>query len=94
MPIQQSPPERQTRAHSFLTPIQRAPCDGTPAVPQLRVQLDRGTRIEGEALSKKEGRGPRRSNYFSGVVGRLPGPPRTTLKGLCEYGEEEEKNSV
>ncbi|MBW0468609.1 hypothetical protein O181_008324 [Austropuccinia psidii MF-1] len=45
MPIQHSPPERQTRsqarAQAVLTPAPRAPLDGTPAVPQLRAHLDR-----------------------------------------------------
>ncbi|MBW0492014.1 hypothetical protein O181_031729 [Austropuccinia psidii MF-1] len=49
MPIQHSPPARQTRsqarAQAVLTPTQRAPLDGTPAVPQLRAQLDGGPRL-------------------------------------------------
>ncbi|MBW0501902.1 hypothetical protein O181_041617 [Austropuccinia psidii MF-1] len=39
----------------------------------------------------EEGRGPRISSSFSGVVGRFPGLSRTTFKGP---GEEEEENSV
>ncbi|MBW0480265.1 hypothetical protein O181_019980 [Austropuccinia psidii MF-1] len=50
--------------------------------------------MEGAAPSRKEGRGPRRSNSFSGVVGRFPRLSRTTLKGTGEDGEEEEENSV
>ncbi|MBW0471201.1 hypothetical protein O181_010916 [Austropuccinia psidii MF-1] len=46
MPIKHSPPARNTRsearAQAVLTPTPRAPLDGTPAVPQLRAQLDRG----------------------------------------------------
>ncbi|MBW0468790.1 hypothetical protein O181_008505 [Austropuccinia psidii MF-1] len=53
-----------------------------------------GPNLEGEAPSRKEGRGPRRSNSFSGVVGGFPGLSRTTLKGPGEGGEEEEENSV
>ncbi|MBW0509142.1 hypothetical protein O181_048857 [Austropuccinia psidii MF-1] len=98
MPIKQSPLARQTRSQArtqaVLTPAPRAPLDGTPAVPQLRAQLDRGPCMEGAAPSRKEGRVPRISNYFSGVVGRFPGPPRTTFKGLVEDGEEEEENSA
>ncbi|MBW0535045.1 hypothetical protein O181_074760 [Austropuccinia psidii MF-1] len=41
-----------------------------------------------------EGRGPRRSSSFSGVVGQLPGLSRTTIKDLGKDGEEEEENSV
>ncbi|MBW0512996.1 hypothetical protein O181_052711 [Austropuccinia psidii MF-1] len=78
MPIQHSPPARQTRsqarAQDVLTPAPRAPLDGTPAVPQLRAQLDRGPHMEGAEPSRKEGRGPRRSSSFSGVVAGFPGP--------------------
>ncbi|MBW0470500.1 hypothetical protein O181_010215 [Austropuccinia psidii MF-1] len=98
MPVQHSPSARQTRyqarAQAVLTPTTRAPLDGTPAVPQLRAQLDRGPNLEGEAPSRKEGRGPRRSSYFSGVVGSFPGLQRTTFKGTSDNGEEEEKSSV
>ncbi|MBW0538800.1 hypothetical protein O181_078515, partial [Austropuccinia psidii MF-1] len=87
-----------TRAHArtqaVLTPTPRAPLDGTPAVPQLRAHLDRGPNVEGAALSRKEGRVPRRSSSLSGVVGRFPGLSRTTLKGPAEDGEEEGENSV
>ncbi|MBW0467211.1 hypothetical protein O181_006926 [Austropuccinia psidii MF-1] len=41
----------------------------------------------------KEGRGPRRSNSFSGVAGRFRGLSRTTFKGPAEDGEEVEENS-
>ncbi|MBW0588809.1 hypothetical protein O181_128524 [Austropuccinia psidii MF-1] len=92
MPIKNSPPARKTRAQAraqaVLTPTPRAPLDGTPAVPQLRDQLDRGPTMEGAEPSRKEGRGPRRSNSFSGVVYRFPGLSRTTFKGPGEDGEE------
>ncbi|MBW0579649.1 hypothetical protein O181_119364, partial [Austropuccinia psidii MF-1] len=69
--VEHSPPARQTRsqarAQAALTPTPRAPLDGTPAVPQLRAQLDRGPHMEGAAPSRKEGRGPRRSISLSGV---------------------------
>ncbi|MBW0585049.1 hypothetical protein O181_124764 [Austropuccinia psidii MF-1] len=46
MPIQRSPLARQTRSQArseaVLTRTPRAPLDGTPAVLQLRAQLDRG----------------------------------------------------
>ncbi|MBW0579621.1 hypothetical protein O181_119336 [Austropuccinia psidii MF-1] len=77
MPIQHSPPASQTRSQArtqaVLTPTPRAPLDGTPAVTQLRAKLDRGPTLEGEAPSRKEGRVPRRSSSFSGVVGIFPG---------------------
>ncbi|MBW0543249.1 hypothetical protein O181_082964 [Austropuccinia psidii MF-1] len=98
MLIQHSPPERQTRSQArtqaVLTPTPRAPLDGTPAVSQLRAKLDRGPTLEGEAPSRKEGRVPRRSSSFSGVVGGFPGTSRTIFKGPGEDGEEEEENSV
>ncbi|MBW0484855.1 hypothetical protein O181_024570 [Austropuccinia psidii MF-1] len=98
MPIQHSPPASQTRSQArtqaVLTPTPRAPLDGTPAVPQLRAQLDRGPHMEGAAPSIPEGRGPRRSISFLGVVGRFPGTSRTIFKGPGEDGEEEEENSV
>ncbi|MBW0551661.1 hypothetical protein O181_091376 [Austropuccinia psidii MF-1] len=77
MPVQHSPPARQTRsqarAQAVLTATQRAPFYRPPEVPQLRAQLDRGPHMEGVAPSRKEGRGPRRSSLFSGVVGQFPG---------------------
>ncbi|MBW0554974.1 hypothetical protein O181_094689 [Austropuccinia psidii MF-1] len=98
MLVQHSPPTRKTisqaRAQAVLTPTQRAPCHGTPAVPQLGDYLDRGPILEGAEPSSKEGRGPRRSGSFSGVVDSFPGISRTTFKGPSEYGEEEEENSV
>ncbi|MBW0513832.1 hypothetical protein O181_053547 [Austropuccinia psidii MF-1] len=60
MPIQHSPPARKTRSQArtqaVCTPTPRAPLDGTPAVPQLRANLDRGPNVEGAAPSRKEGR--------------------------------------
>ncbi|MBW0528966.1 hypothetical protein O181_068681 [Austropuccinia psidii MF-1] len=94
MTLQHSPPARQTRSQAFLTPTLRAPLDGTPAVPPLKAPLDRGPIKEVEAPSRKEGRVPRRSNSFSGVVGGFPGMSRTTFRGPGEDGEEEEENSV
>ncbi|MBW0494858.1 hypothetical protein O181_034573 [Austropuccinia psidii MF-1] len=41
-----------------------------------------------------EGRGPRRSSSFSGVVGGFPGLSRASLKVPGEDDEEEEENSV
>ncbi|MBW0462005.1 hypothetical protein O181_001720 [Austropuccinia psidii MF-1] len=71
----------------------RVPLDGTQAVPQLRGHLDRGPILEGEAPSRKEGRGPTMSNSFSGVVDTFPGISRTTPKGLGEDDAEEEEGS-
>ncbi|MBW0525519.1 hypothetical protein O181_065234 [Austropuccinia psidii MF-1] len=87
----QTRPQAQTQA--VLTPTPRVPLDGTPAVPQLRAQLDRRPILEGAAPSRKEGRGPRRSISFSGVAGGFPVLSRTNFKGPGEDGEEEEEES-
>ncbi|MBW0556130.1 hypothetical protein O181_095845 [Austropuccinia psidii MF-1] len=98
MPVQHSPPERQTRSQArtqaVLTPTPRVPLNGTTEAPQLRAQSDRGPHMEGAAPSRKERRGPRRSSSFSVVVGGFPGTSRTIFKGPGEDGEEEEENSV
>ncbi|MBW0532092.1 hypothetical protein O181_071807 [Austropuccinia psidii MF-1] len=98
MPLQHSPPARHTRSQArtqaVLTPTPRAPLDGTPAVSQLRARLDRGPIMEGAEPSRKEGRVPRRSNSFSGVICGFPGMSRTTFRGPGEDGQEEEENSV
>ncbi|MBW0592654.1 hypothetical protein O181_132369, partial [Austropuccinia psidii MF-1] len=76
----------QARTQAVLTPTPKAPFDGTPAVSQLRAHLDRGPNVEGAAPSRKEGRVPRRSSSFSGVVGEFPGTSRTIFKGPGEDG--------
>ncbi|MBW0542003.1 hypothetical protein O181_081718 [Austropuccinia psidii MF-1] len=57
MPVQHSPREIQTRsqasAQAVLTSTPRVPLDGTPAVPQLRDQLDRGPHLEGRKRAQK-----------------------------------------
>ncbi|MBW0557447.1 hypothetical protein O181_097162 [Austropuccinia psidii MF-1] len=98
MPIQHLPPARQTRSQArtqaVLTPTPRSPLDGIPEVSQLRAKLNRGPILKGAALSRNEGRVPRISSSFSGVVGGFPGTSRTTFIGPGEDGEEEEENSV
>ncbi|MBW0580456.1 hypothetical protein O181_120171 [Austropuccinia psidii MF-1] len=98
MPLQHSPPARQTRSQdrtqAVLTPTPRAPLDGTPAISQLKAKLDRGPILKGAESSRKDGRGPRRSSSFSGVVGRFPGTSRAIFKGPGEDGEEVEENFV
>ncbi|MBW0495437.1 hypothetical protein O181_035152 [Austropuccinia psidii MF-1] len=84
MHIQHSPIARytrsQARAQAVLTPTPRAPLDGTPKAPQLRAQFGRSSTIKGE------GRGPRRSNSFSGVVGGFPGLSRVLVKMVKRKG--------
>ncbi|MBW0525225.1 hypothetical protein O181_064940 [Austropuccinia psidii MF-1] len=50
--------------------------------------------MEGEAPSRKEGRGPRRSISLSGVVGSFPEISRTSLKVQGEEDDDEEESSV
>ncbi|MBW0591216.1 hypothetical protein O181_130931, partial [Austropuccinia psidii MF-1] len=94
--IQHSPPATQTRSQArtqaVLTPTPRAPLDVTPEAPQLRAKFGKGPILEGEAPSRKEGIGPRRSSSFSGVVGGFPGTSTGTFKGPGEDGEEEEES--
>ncbi|MBW0473821.1 hypothetical protein O181_013536 [Austropuccinia psidii MF-1] len=78
MPVQHSPPERQTRCQAVLTPNPRAPLDSTTAVPQRRAQLDGGPILQGAAQSRKEGRGPRRSSVPA-PVGASQGAGGPTL---------------
>ncbi|MBW0518949.1 hypothetical protein O181_058664 [Austropuccinia psidii MF-1] len=54
MPLQHSPPARQTRSQAVLTPTTRAPLDGTPAVPPLKAQSRREQHHPGR---KEEGPG-------------------------------------
>ncbi|MBW0468783.1 hypothetical protein O181_008498 [Austropuccinia psidii MF-1] len=58
MPVQHSPPARQTRsqarAQAVLTPNPRVPFDSTPEVPQLRAQLGRAPHLQGEEPSRNE----------------------------------------
>ncbi|MBW0578206.1 hypothetical protein O181_117921 [Austropuccinia psidii MF-1] len=56
MPVQNSPPESQTRsqdrAQAVLIPTPRAPLGGTPEAPQLRSHLERRSSIqEGRGIS-------------------------------------------
>ncbi|MBW0551131.1 hypothetical protein O181_090846 [Austropuccinia psidii MF-1] len=98
MPVEHSPPVRQTRsqdrAQAVLTPTPRAPLEGTPAVPQLRANLDREPVMEGKAPSRKEGRGPGRSIFFSGSVETFTGISRTKIKVPSGDDSEEEAYST
>ncbi|MBW0554907.1 hypothetical protein O181_094622 [Austropuccinia psidii MF-1] len=99
MPILHSPPARQTRslarAKSFITPTPRAPSScGHHRSSSTGGPIRQRTPLEEAAPSRKEGKGPRRSNSFSGVVGGFPGLSNITFKGPGEDGEDGEENSV
>ncbi|MBW0470446.1 hypothetical protein O181_010161 [Austropuccinia psidii MF-1] len=53
MPIQNSPPARQTRSQAVLAQTPRVPLDGTSEVPQLRAHLDRRPVMERRKRAKK-----------------------------------------
>ncbi|MBW0511437.1 hypothetical protein O181_051152, partial [Austropuccinia psidii MF-1] len=54
MPIQHSPPARQTRSQADFTPTPTDPLEGTQAVPQLRALHGRNiTMQEGRERAKK-----------------------------------------
>ncbi|MBW0487584.1 hypothetical protein O181_027299 [Austropuccinia psidii MF-1] len=85
MPVQHSPPARQTRPQAVLTPTPRALLEGTPAVPQLRAHFGRkeegredqdGEEEEENSVEEKE------SDGIEGVpapVGASQGTGGTTL---------------
>ncbi|MBW0481438.1 hypothetical protein O181_021153 [Austropuccinia psidii MF-1] len=55
MPVQHSPPAKNTRLQrhqAVLTPKARAPLDYTPSVQQQSANLDRGPPMKGEAPSR------------------------------------------
>ncbi|MBW0565291.1 hypothetical protein O181_105006 [Austropuccinia psidii MF-1] len=62
----------QARGQAVLTQNLRAPLDGTPAVPQLRAQLDRGPHLEGAAPSRKGGENSVEEEESGGTKGVLP----------------------
>ncbi|MBW0484789.1 hypothetical protein O181_024504 [Austropuccinia psidii MF-1] len=77
MPVQNSPPARQTRsqarAQAVLTSTPRVPLEGTPAVPQLRAQLDR------EKENSVEEEGSEGTEGFPAPVGASQGTGGPTL---------------
>ncbi|MBW0469816.1 hypothetical protein O181_009531 [Austropuccinia psidii MF-1] len=91
MPIQHSPPARQTssqaRPEAVLTATSRAALEGTPAVPQLRAQLDREPILEGAQPSRKEERAPEdQIHYQEQLAGfqELQGPFTEVLGKVSE----------
>ncbi|MBW0509328.1 hypothetical protein O181_049043 [Austropuccinia psidii MF-1] len=83
----------QARAQAVPIPTSKDPLYVTAEVPQLWAHWDRGPDLEGAALSRKEGIGPRRQSSFSGLFGPFPGISKISIKGLGEDYEEEEENS-
>ncbi|MBW0559630.1 hypothetical protein O181_099345 [Austropuccinia psidii MF-1] len=97
MPIQYSPPAKNTRSQrnpAVLTPTARVPLDHTPSVHQLSQNLDRGPPMEGEAPSRRGGMKPIRSRSFSGLLGGYPGMSEGARERLGEVEDEEGEGSV
>ncbi|MBW0519024.1 hypothetical protein O181_058739 [Austropuccinia psidii MF-1] len=98
MPVQNSPPENNTRSQrhqAVLTPTARAPLDCTPSVHQLSENLERGPPMEGEAPSRRGGVKSRRSRSFSSLLGGYPsisqGPRSRSGEAEDKEGEESVK---
>ncbi|MBW0529699.1 hypothetical protein O181_069414 [Austropuccinia psidii MF-1] len=97
MPVQNSPPSKNTRSQinaAVLTTKARAPLDFIPSVHQLSENLDRGLPMEREAPSRRGGIKSRRSSYFSGLLGGYPGMSEGARARLGEAEEEEGEDSV
>ncbi|MBW0461673.1 hypothetical protein O181_001388 [Austropuccinia psidii MF-1] len=102
MPVQNSPPAKNTRSQrhqDVLTPKARPLLDHAPSVHQLSAELDRGPPIEGEAPSRRGGVKSRISRSFSGLLDGYQrisqGPRRRLVESEDEAGEDsvEEEDS-
>ncbi|MBW0585308.1 hypothetical protein O181_125023 [Austropuccinia psidii MF-1] len=97
MPVQDSPPAKNTRSQrntAFLTPTERVPLDRTPSVHQLSANFDRGPPMEGEAPSRRGVMKSRRSRSFSGLLESYPGISEGARARLGEAEDEEGEESV
>ncbi|MBW0574869.1 hypothetical protein O181_114584 [Austropuccinia psidii MF-1] len=90
MPVQNSPPAKNTRSQrnpAVLTFTARVPLDLTPTVHQLSGNLDRGP------PTRRGGMKPRRSRSFSGLLGGYPGISEGARARLGEAEDEEGEDS-
>ncbi|MBW0586706.1 hypothetical protein O181_126421 [Austropuccinia psidii MF-1] len=97
MPVQHSPPAKNTRYQrntAVLTPTARVPLECTPSVHQLSGNLDRGPPMEGAAPYRRGGMKSRRSRYFSGLLCGYPGMSKGARERLGEVEDEEGEESV
>ncbi|MBW0589981.1 hypothetical protein O181_129696 [Austropuccinia psidii MF-1] len=95
MPVQHSPPARNTRSQrnpAVLTPTARVPLDRTRSVHQLSANLARGPPIEGATPSRRGGMKSRRSRSFSGLLGGYPGMSGGARARIGEVEDEEERS--
>ncbi|MBW0539371.1 hypothetical protein O181_079086 [Austropuccinia psidii MF-1] len=97
MPVQHSPPAKNTRSQrhqAVLTPTARAPLDRTPSVYKLSENLDRGRPMEGEATSRRGGVKSRISRSFSGLLGSYPSISQGARNRSGEAEDEQGEESV
>ncbi|MBW0503512.1 hypothetical protein O181_043227 [Austropuccinia psidii MF-1] len=101
MPVQYSPPAKNTRPQrdqAVITPKARAPLSRTPSGNQLSENLDRGPPMEGEGPSRRGGVKSRRSRSFSVFLGVYPsisqGPRYILGEAEAEDGEASEETEV
>ncbi|MBW0540679.1 hypothetical protein O181_080394 [Austropuccinia psidii MF-1] len=97
MPVQHSPPDKNTRSQrnpAVLTPTPRVPLGHTPSVHQLSANLDRGPPMEVEAPSRRWGMKSRRSRSFSGLLGGYPGISEGARARLEEVEGEKGEDSM
>ncbi|MBW0565706.1 hypothetical protein O181_105421 [Austropuccinia psidii MF-1] len=97
MPVQHSPPAKNTRSQrnpAVLTPTARVLLDHTPLVNQLSANLDRGPPMEREEPSRRGRMKSRRSRSFSGLLGGYPGMSEGARARLGEVEDEEGEGSV
>ncbi|MBW0530463.1 hypothetical protein O181_070178 [Austropuccinia psidii MF-1] len=101
MPVQHSPPAKNTRSQrntAVLTPAARVPLHRTPSVNQLSGNMDRGPPMEGAAPSKRGGMKSRISRSFYGLFGGYPvmseGARARLGEAEDEEGEESEETEV
>ncbi|MBW0513521.1 hypothetical protein O181_053236 [Austropuccinia psidii MF-1] len=97
MPVQNSPPSKNTRSQrnpAVLTPTARVPLDHTQSVHQLSENLDRGPPMEGEAPSRRGGMKSRRSRSFSGLLSGYPVMFEGARARLGEFEDEEGEETV
>ncbi|MBW0527716.1 hypothetical protein O181_067431 [Austropuccinia psidii MF-1] len=92
MPVQHSPPAKNTRSQrhqAVLNPTERVPLDNTPSVHQLSANLNRGPPMEGAEPSRRGGVKSRRSRSFSGLLCGYPSIPQGPRRrsGEAEYEE-------
>ncbi|MBW0530817.1 hypothetical protein O181_070532 [Austropuccinia psidii MF-1] len=97
MPVQHSPPAKNTRSQrnpAVIIPTERVPLDCTPSVHQLSENLDRVPPMEGEAPSRRGGIKSKRSRSFSGLFAGYPLISEGERARLGEVGDEEGEESV